>query len=156
LAEDPTRSTRSIALDFDKDHVSVHRVLKSENLRPFHYTEVQELKEGDYQKRVDFCTWLIGEHEADENFTQKILWTDESIFQREGCWNPRNQHFWDYQNPRLKRVRNFQNRWSVHVWCGMIDKYIVIIFCVFMTGTYDMPYADDHSSRVLFIDIIDL
>lgn len=60
-------------------------------------------------------------------FLKRILWTDESKFTKEGILNLHNLHHWTAkdQNPRVKRQRSFQRRFSVNVWAGVIANHVI-------------------------------
>jgi hypothetical protein len=83
VEEDGTRSTRQNTQDLDISSRSVH---------PFHYTRVQHLEPEDYPARRNFCVWLLNKAAEDENFISRILFSDESSFGRQGCFNQRNLH----------------------------------------------------------------
>lgn len=125
LHADPRLSTREIGLRMGRHHSSVHRVLKDEHLHPFHYTPVQELFPQDYERRREYCEWLLTQHELDENFVKSIMFTDESKFDRKGIFNQHNSHYWAEENPRVVRPRCFQVRWGIHIWAGIIDNKLV-------------------------------
>lgn len=112
--EHPTTSTRIMARLFGCSHVFVWQVLRDEGLHPYHYRRCQELNPLDYQPRVRFCHWLLANRNLD------ILWTDECTFTRIGLFNQHNRHMWAYENPHLMEVDNFQHRFALNVWAGMI------------------------------------
>lgn len=58
-------------------------------------------------------------------FLNRILFTDEAIFGRDGPFNSRNTHVWAEENPHAMHIRNHQDRFSVNVWAGIIDGFIV-------------------------------
>jgi hypothetical protein len=97
VEEDGTRSIREIAQEIDISSRSVHRVLNENVLHPFHYTRVQHLEPEDYPAR------------------RNILFSDETSFGRQGCFNHRNLHVWSYDNPRTTYPRAFQRRFSVNL-----------------------------------------
>ena len=125
IEEDPTISTRAIGRELNISHVTVHRVIKSELLHPFHRTQVQELHVRDHQARENFCRWLLQNNEADENFLSNIMWTDESLFTRTGTFNCHNEHYYDVINPRVTRTRSFQNRWKLNYWAGIFGDRVI-------------------------------
>lgn len=95
---DPTASTRSIAKELNlKSHVTVHQALKGDHLYPFHYTPVQNLEATDFENRENFCRWLLRRQEEDNEFTSNILWTDESLFTRDGMFNYHNSRVWSHK-----------------------------------------------------------
>lgn len=68
--EDGTRSIREVAGQLDINRSLVHRVLKSEQRHPYHYTRVQHLQAEDYPARMEFCTWLLNQEELESNVTE--------------------------------------------------------------------------------------
>ena len=57
-----------------------------------------------------------------------ILFTDEATFTRDSVNNSRNVHTWSQDNPHETIVTNFQRRFSVNVWCGVIDNRLIVPF----------------------------
>jgi hypothetical protein len=125
VQEDPRRSTRSIGLQLGVHHSSVHQVLVDDTQHAFHYTKVQQLKPGDYNQRLNFCNWLLEQHHADPTFVDRILFTDEALFQRAGVFNQHNEHYWQQENPHVMRINCFQSRWKVNVWAGIVGRHLV-------------------------------
>lgn len=39
--------------------------------------------------------------------------------------NHHNQHYWSEINPNWALENNVQTRWSINVWCGLIDEHLV-------------------------------
>lgn len=76
---------------------------------------------------MQFCRHLLHTDVEDNNFLRSILWTDESKFDKEGIVNYHNLHHWAPrdQNPRVKRHRGFQQRFSVNVWAGVIGNRLI-------------------------------
>lgn len=94
----------------------------------YHYQQVQELHDGDAERRMAFSRWIIAQNEADDQFLSRILFTDESSFGRGGPWNFHNSHRYAQQNPRLIFRRRYQRRFNLNVWCGVVGNRIVSIF----------------------------
>lgn len=61
----------------------------------------------------------------DENFSRKILFTDEASFTTAGMFNRKNKHFWARVNPHKKQIVKIQGRKSINVWCGIIDNRVL-------------------------------
>jgi hypothetical protein len=129
VEEDGTRSIREIAQEVDISSRSVHRVLNENRLHPFHYTRVQHLEPEDYPARRNVCVWLLNKAAEDENFISRILFSDESSFGRQGCFNHRNLHVWSYDNPRGTYPHAFQRRFSVNLWSGLVGDSVVSQDC---------------------------
>ncbi|KAK9721106.1 hypothetical protein QE152_g21693 [Popillia japonica] len=71
-------------------------------LCPQHYTPVQDQCEQDPPQRLQFCRFLLASDIEDEQFLKRILWPDESKFDREGISNYHNIHYWSPENPHLR------------------------------------------------------
>ena len=124
--ENKQESLRSAIDTLGVSKMSISRVLNGENWYPYHYQKVQELVDDtDYVKRVQFCQRFIAKNNETEHFLKRILWSDECLFTREGMFNSRNYHLRDEQNPYATRQAKFQHRWSVNVWCGLLDNELV-------------------------------
>lgn len=97
------------------------RILSNEGLYPYHLQKVQALHPGDNVARTQFCRWVA----ANRRLVKLILFTDEAQFTRNGINNTKNTHIWAEDNPNATVQTNFQQRFSVNVWCGLIkDKLI--------------------------------
>ncbi|CAH1379034.1 unnamed protein product, partial [Tenebrio molitor] len=82
--EDGTLSIRSVASMFDISKSTTQRILKDNRQHADHYTRVQNLLPEDLPLRVQFCEWLLQQHETNPNFVKSILFTDECFFSRNG------------------------------------------------------------------------
>nr|XP_012144546.1 PREDICTED: uncharacterized protein LOC105662952 isoform X1 [Megachile rotundata]XP_012144547.1 PREDICTED: uncharacterized protein LOC105662952 isoform X1 [Megachile rotundata]XP_012144548.1 PREDICTED: uncharacterized protein LOC105662952 isoform X1 [Megachile rotundata]XP_012144549.1 PREDICTED: uncharacterized protein LOC105662952 isoform X1 [Megachile rotundata]XP_012144550.1 PREDICTED: uncharacterized protein LOC105662952 isoform X1 [Megachile rotundata] len=110
---------------------SIHRILQENMLHPYKYVQVQHLNPGDYIQRIHYARWLVGKIERNPSFCKYVLWTDEALFIREGCFNAHNSHLWNDENPHAIRPRAMQARWSVNLWAGICGDFIV--------GPYILP-----------------
>lgn len=127
---DGTASVREAERELGIPKSTIHRVLKEEKLHAYHYRRVQCLHENDPANRYNFCEDFIRRAEADQTFSRRILWTDESSFTREGMFNSHNYHYWCDENPHLTREKSFQERWTINVWAGLLgDQLVHMIFC---------------------------
>lgn len=119
--ENPRLSTRRIAAQLDVNHMKVWRTLHKECLYPYHDQGVQHLEPQDLAPRLNLCNWLT----IEPQLVAKILFTDEATFTRNGITNFRNSHTWAYENPNAIRERHFQRRFSINVWCGMLNDRLI-------------------------------
>jgi hypothetical protein len=114
----------------------VLRTLHLEDVYPFYDQRVQHLEPGDYAQRMDLCHGI----QAHRELLGVILFTDEATFTRDGVNNPRNVHKWSHDNPHATTVTNFQRRFSLNVWCGVIGNRLIgpFVFENNLTGnTYE-------------------
>ena len=96
----------------------------------------------DYAKRLEFCRWINSNHRV----VSRILFTDEATFTREGINNSRNSHAWADENPHATVESNFQHRFTVNVWCGMVDGYLIgpFIFENRLTGDHYFEFLQNE------------
>lgn len=125
ISVDPHLSIRDISRDLGLTHYCVYRILKDHKMHPYHVTLHQALNEQDFDHRLNFCYWLKGFLSEDATFLSKILWTDEATFTSNGNVNLHNMHYWSASNPHWLREVDYQNRWAVNVWCGILNKKII-------------------------------
>lgn len=127
FVRDPTTSTRIVARQLGLTQWKVWFTLHSARLYPFHYTPVHALEEGDPARRLDFCRFMLHADSENSNYLKKILWTDESKFDRDGITNYHNLHFWAPrgENPHVSREGAHQRRFSLNVWMGIIHSHLI-------------------------------
>jgi len=101
-------------------------------LYPYHDKMVQHLKPGDHVQRMDLCQWL----KAHPELLSVILFSDEASFTRDGVNNVRNVHTWSHDNLHETIVTNFQRRFTVNVWCGVLGNKLIgpFVFDNSLTG----------------------
>lgn len=90
FTDHPHLSTRRAALRLGVSHVRVWKILKELKFKPYKMAKHQKLHEDDPPKRKQFCEELLGFFEANPNFCDAILWTDEKMFEMNGCFNRQN------------------------------------------------------------------
>jgi hypothetical protein len=79
-----TRRLQSVAREVGISQTSVCRILKENKFHPYHVQLVQELKETDFERKLDFCHFIRTQMQVDNNFIQKILFSDEAKFSNNG------------------------------------------------------------------------
>ncbi|CAK9794551.1 hypothetical protein ANTPLA_LOCUS15 [Anthophora plagiata] len=116
---------------FSVSRSTVHQLLQDEGMHPYKYARVQTLLPRDYGQRIQYSRWLLGEIERNPSFCKYVLWTDEALFTREGCFNAHNLHVWNDENPFAIRPCAAQERWSINLWAGICGGFVV--------GPYILP-----------------
>lgn len=132
--EDPTTSTRVVARRLRLSQWRVWFTMHAAGQYPYHYIPVHAIEEGDPSRRLDFARFMTNSDLEDPSFLIKILWTDESKFDKDGITNYHNAHYWAPKadrNPNKKRIKGSQRRFSVNVWMGIIGNHLV--------GPYFLP-----------------
>lgn len=125
LEEDPSISKRHVATRIGISQTCAWKIINRRGLYPYHATPVQNLLARDEPIRLEFCNWLKNNEYTSPGFIKKILWTDEATFTRDGITNFHNYHQWAEENPRTKKENNFQERFKVNVWAGILDKNLI-------------------------------
>jgi len=124
----PEMSIREVSREVGIPGSTVHRVLNDNRFHAYHFTRVQHLQPNDYAARLRFCRWLLSQEADRPGFAREILFTDESHFTRDGVFNMRNTHLWADENPKEFKLRNFQRRFSINLWAGVLNNAIVSTF----------------------------
>jgi hypothetical protein len=120
----PDASTRELGRQL-VSHWSIWNILHKNLLYPYHIQRVQSLTQEDYPRRQNFCEWLLQENDQNPMFVSKMLMTDECCFTRNGILNFHNTHYWADANPYRIRETNFQHRFAVNVWAGIIGNVLI-------------------------------
>lgn len=147
VEEDATTSSRRIGTQLGIPQKRVINTLHEQGLYPYHVQRVQHLQPGDYAKRMEFCEWIIN----NRHLVPHILFTDEATFTRDGINNNRNSHVWSDENPHAIVESNFQHRFSVNVWCGMIDNNLIGPFLLEnrLTGDHYLRFLQNELQGLL-------
>lgn len=121
----PQASTREISRECNVSLGSVKRILKSEKLHPYRFSVGHALHAGDSIRRMQFCQFVLNQIQMNEDFPRQILWTDECTFTNNGIFNRHNEHTWARRNPFLRRNIHHQIRYTINVWCGILNTNII-------------------------------
>lgn len=129
--EDPSTSVRAISRRTGIARSTAHRILRRNNLHPYHVQRVQALLPADFPRRMNFCREMLRRCQQDPQFFNNILWCDESCFKKIGVFNMHNLHHWAVENPRIIREDRFQHQFSVNLWAGILDNKVI--------GPFELP-----------------
>lgn len=122
----PTKSIRDLKKELPGVSIgSIVRVLKKYKLHPYKLKRVQKLRATDYDKRRQFCRFIMARQTDDETFLRRVLWTDESSFSTSRGSHKGNTHFWSQHNPRQIEEIQYQGRQSLSVWCGVVGNFVL-------------------------------
>ena len=117
----PRLSTRRMASRIGVSRMQVWRTLHEEDLYPYHDQRVEHLKPGDHAQRFGLCHWVT----AHPELLSVILFTDEASFTWDDINNSQNVHTCSHENPHETCVTNFQKRFLVTVWCGVLGNRLI-------------------------------
>lgn len=151
VEQDPEISTRKLARRIDTTQANVARILKEQQLHPYHYLQVQELLPRDNEIRVRFCEELLERTRRCPDFLNKILFTDEATFTRNGVFNSRNTHFWADENPHVVKVTHFQYNFKVNVWAATLGNKFVgyYMFPGSLNGAMYLNFLENELDTIL-------
>lgn len=143
---DKTASLREISQELQISHESTRKILKKHGYRSFKYQLHQHLYPDDGDRRVVFCDWLLQNHRINPNFINFILFSDESRFTNNGMFNKQNTRYWATQNQHAMREGNFQERFGVNVWAGIVGDRIIgpIFFQGQLTGARYLGFLQNE------------
>jgi len=127
----------------------VNRVPRNEPIR--RKVSIQHLREEDYPRRKRFCEDFLRRADEDPEFPSRVIFSDESLFTREGIFNSHNMHVWNDENPRTIRVRNYQIRWKINVWAGIMNTKILgpVILPETLNGASYLEFLAENLSDFL-------
>lgn len=118
-------------------------MLNRDRLHPYNVRLVHEILPPDFQRRLDFCSWLLQKDIEDYTFLEKILFTDEAQFSKNGIINLHNLHSWSEQNPHTARQTRSQFRFSVLVWAEIIGNRLI--------GPHILPHRLNSEAYLQFL-----
>lgn len=125
VEENPATSTRKIGKELNICYKMVWEILRDSLLYPYHVQRVQALLPRDFEPRTQFCRWYHQRLAENPHFDSIIMFTDEAHFSRNAIMNFHNNHNWAQENPHAITESNFQEQFSVNVWIGIIDDYLI-------------------------------
>lgn len=128
-------SLREIENTLGVPRSTAHRYLRNVNFHPYHISLNQALTVQDHQRRINFCNWAQQRLLNDPTFFNFVMFSDEATFQSDGIINRHNSHYWSAVNPHWMEEIDHQHRWSVTVWCGILNGNLVGPY--FFPGTVD-------------------
>lgn len=125
LAENPHSSCRQIESQLNISKSSVNRIIKKHRYHPYHMSLHQELHGNDFENRTRFCNMILEKINQNPAFYSSVLFSDEATFKSNGLVNKHNMHYYATENPHWVRQIDFQNQWSLNVWGGIINNYVI-------------------------------
>ena len=124
FARNPRISQRRASLELGLSRSSLQRLMQDLNLRPYKPRLLHALNEDDPDRRMEFCEWILNSTQEDPTLLDRILWTDEAIFQINGRVNRHNCVYWSDTNPHLIIEQELHVP-QVVVWGGIWSNGIV-------------------------------
>lgn len=70
-------------------------------------------------------TWIQQNDTEESEFLQRILWTDESTFTKDGVFNFHNEHEWAPENPHKTKKSSSQYKFSINISAGIVNNTLI-------------------------------
>lgn len=86
---------------------------------------MQSLDGNDTEIRLQFAAWYLDMYNNNNNFVNRVLFSDEASFTREGIFNYHNNHIYAYENPHAVHVNRFQREFRLNVWAAVVNDTII-------------------------------
>ncbi|RZC39458.1 hypothetical protein BDFB_013331, partial [Asbolus verrucosus] len=99
--------------------------LKKNKFHPYHIPLVQELREGNYERRVHFCNFMQNKVNQNGDFLKFVTFSNAAKFCNNSAVNRYNCHCYAFENPHWIRQTHFRRILSINMWCGIIENCIV-------------------------------
>lgn len=95
------------------------RILRKDlALKAYKIQLTQELKPADHRQRRIFVDWVLQNKAVNNDFSKRIIFSDEAHFHLDGYVNRQNCRIWGHENPREIHEKAMHPQ-RVTVWCGL-------------------------------------
>jgi hypothetical protein len=112
-------SVRRVARKLGITNSTAYLILKKGlNFHPYHPITIYHLIEDDPEVRIEFSRLFLDMENKDEEFMDKIIWSDKSLFSVNGHVNRHNTVYWSPSNPNIVLEQDKLGE-TVMVWAGM-------------------------------------
>ncbi|KAJ8942984.1 hypothetical protein NQ318_001708 [Aromia moschata] len=110
--ENPHCTVRQVSRDLNigKSSVKYH---------PYRVRLIHELAEDDFDRRTEFCEYMMDHNNQNNGFIANILFSDEATFFLNGHVNRQNTRYWSQENLHWMQEYHTQHPQKVNVWAGI-------------------------------------
>lgn len=121
----PRMSLRYLSSQLNITKDKIRRCFIRHKIKPYKPKFLHTLKEGDENKRLDYCYWAQSYFLNDRHFLEKIMFTDQATFTTNGVISSQNCRYRARNNPHW--VINCKDQYSqkVNVWYGILRDQII-------------------------------
>jgi len=120
----PQKSTRRASSELGIPRRSLGRLMKQLGLKPYRPRLLQHLSEDDPDRRLQFAEIVLNKIREDDQFLDKIIWSDEASFKLSGHVNRHNCVYWYDENPHLTMTTEL-NQPGVTVWASLCSGGVI-------------------------------
>ncbi|KAJ8961384.1 hypothetical protein NQ318_014628 [Aromia moschata] len=125
--ENPHCTVRQVSRDLNIGKSSVSNIFKKVKYHPYRVRLIHELAEDDFDRRTEFCEYMMDHNNQNNGFIANILFSDEATFFLNGHVNRQNTRYWSQENPHWMQEYHTQHPQKVNVWAGIVRNRIAII-----------------------------
>lgn len=122
---EPTKSTRQIALEIGTNKETVRKVLKKNGYKSFKLSLSQQIFPHDHERRMLFCERMMEMANENFDFLSLVCFSDESTFPLLGKPNSSVVRYWSTINPRKRLDYRTQYPQKLNVWAGMCGDHVI-------------------------------
>ena len=98
---DVSKSHRRLSATLGISKSSIYVILKELKLKPYIPRLVQGLRDDDFDRRLEFCEQWLGMVAMNQDFPEKVLWSDEAKFHLNGAVSRHNCVYWREEAPEI-------------------------------------------------------
>lgn len=144
VVEDPHKPTRVVSQEIQVCQRTVCKYLRKEKWHPYKVKLVQELREDDSDRRIQFCEIMLERFNREPNFYNCIIFSDEATFYLNGTVNRQNCRYWSNQNPHWMMESQTQRPQKLNVWAAIINNQIIgpYFFEATLTGAAYLEFLE--------------
>ncbi|KAJ8962857.1 hypothetical protein NQ318_001262 [Aromia moschata] len=121
--ENPHCTVRQVSRDLNIGKSSVSNIFKKVKYHPYRVRLIHELAEDDFDRRTEFCEYMMDHNNQNNGFIANILFSDEATFFLNGHVNRQNTRYWSQENPHWMQEYHTQHPQKVNVWAGINFKF---------------------------------
>lgn len=119
VAARPSTSIRHRCQELNIHRSTLQRILKKDlHLHAYKIQLTQQLQPNDHRQRRNFTNWIFEQLQTDDEFHNKIIFSDEAHFHLNGFVNKQNSRIWGDENPYVIQKLPLHPQ-KVIVWCAM-------------------------------------
>ena len=125
---EPKTSLRFVAKEVGCSFKTVHNIARQKiNLFPYKIQMTQLLHDEDLGLRMAMCETLLEKIDADENFLDRLIFSDECTFFLNGMVNRHNCRIWARET-LMETIPKTHSSPKVNVWMGLSSTRIYVPF----------------------------
>ncbi|KAJ8962178.1 hypothetical protein NQ318_018139 [Aromia moschata] len=107
--ENPHCTVRQVSRDLNIGKSSVSNIFKKVKYHPYRVRLIHELAEDDFDRRTEFCEYMMDHNNQNNGFIGNILFSDEATFFLNGHVNRQNTRYWSQENPHWMQEYHTQH-----------------------------------------------